>query len=52
MADAATFTTCGKQVLLNGEHYADARSPLAAEMIAHAMNLWARAEGMEPKLED
>lgn len=34
----STFTTMGKQVLLNGQHYADAVSPKAAEVIMEALN--------------
>jgi hypothetical protein len=37
------FTVTGKQVLLNGEHYADARSDLAAGVIATALNQLAPA---------
>lgn len=32
------FAALGKEVLCNGEHYADARSPEAARSIAKALN--------------
>ena len=38
------FSSEGKQVLRNGEHYADAYSVAAAEAIAAALNAWARAD--------
>lgn len=38
------FTSLGKQVLRNGEHYADAYSVSAAEEIAAALNAWARGD--------
>jgi len=32
------FVSCGKQVLRNGQDYAQARDPEAAQLIADAMN--------------
>lgn len=32
------YTAAGKQVLRDGQHFADATSPEAAEMIVRAMN--------------
>lgn len=35
---APGFTAHGKEVLLNGQHYADARDELAADTIATVLN--------------
>jgi hypothetical protein len=38
MAAKDDFRAFGQQVLLNGDHYADARDPDAATAIAYALN--------------
>lgn len=51
---AKRVTACGKQVMLDGKHLADARDELAAKVIALAMNeaektcedtCWTREQG-------
>lgn len=43
------YTANGKQVLLNGKHYADAVDPEAAQAIAYAMNSVFLAKLMPPR---
>ncbi|ODU67426.1 MAG: hypothetical protein ABT11_20295 [Novosphingobium sp. SCN 66-18] len=38
MADAPEYSQCGKQVLRDGEHFADAVSPEIAAALAHVLN--------------